>query len=245
MNTAVKIKNIGKIDSITRRCDRRSETMAVPLDAIRAIHNAFRRDIKMLDESANLAAHKKGNLDLILQRYNFFNDVLVWHASGEEKFVFPVIEKVAPLISQSYEQDHRGLDELSTRLSEAVTSNDPVEITRVTAAFKFHLDIHLLKEDTQLYRIYDERVPLPEQVAINANMAKEAPQERYPEFVTWLISLADLQERENMTRIWQQAMPVPVFTKIVTLIQAAAGDDWAKIIGRVPELKSLVKSQVD
>ncbi len=214
--------------------------MAVPLDGIRAIHNAFRKDIKIIDESANLAAHKHGNLDLILERYKFLTDVLVWHASGEEKFVFPVIEKVAPLVSKPYDQDHRGLDEISARLDEAIKTNDLVEINRVTAAFKFHLDIHLLKEDTHLYRIYDERVSLTEQVAISANMAKEAPQERYPEFVTWLISLADLQDRENMIRIWQQAMPESAFMKISSLIRAAAGDEWANITERVPELKSVV-----
>lgn len=219
--------------------------MPVPLDAIRAIHNAFRRDIKMIDKSANSAAHKDGNLDLILERYHFFNDVLVWHASGEEKFVFPAIEKVAPQVSQPFEQDHRGLDELSARLSETVASNDLIEITRVTAALKFHLDIHLLKEDNHLYRIYDERVPMPEQFGIGANMAKEAPQERYPEFVTWLISLTDLQDRENMIRIWRQAMPAPAFMKIITLIEAAAGDDWAKIIELVPELNPVVKSEVE
>jgi len=219
--------------------------MAVPLDAIRAIHNAFRRDIEMIDKTANLAAHKNGNLDMLHKRYKFLNDVLVWHASGEEKFVFPAIEKVAPLVSQPYVEDHHGLDSLFDWLSKAVASYDVVEITRVTAAFKFHLDIHLLKEDTHLYKIYDERISLPEQATIGANMAQEAPQERYPEFVTWLISLTDLQDRENMIRIWQQAMPAPAFMKITSLIQAAAGDEWANIVERVPELKSLVKSQVE
>jgi len=219
--------------------------MTVPLDAIRAIHNAFRRDIEMIDESANSAAHNRSKLDLILERSNFLNDVLFWHALGEEKFVFPVIENIAPLVSQPYEQDHRGLDSLFALLSKAVVSNDLIEITRVTAAFKFHLDIHLLKEDTHLYRILGEKVSMPEQVAISANMAREAPRERYPELVTWLISLTDLQDRENMTRIWQQMMPTPAFMRITGLIQAAAGDDWAKIVERVPAIKPLVKSQVE
>jgi hemerythrin superfamily protein len=217
--------------------------MPVPLDAIRAIHNAFRKDMATIDETASLAAHERGNLDLLLKRYNFFNEVLVWHALGEEKFVFPAMEKVAPLVSQPYEQDHRGLDALFTRLSKAVGSNDPVEIARTTAAFYFHLNIHLNKEEAHLYRIYNERVSLPEQVTINRNMAQEVPQERFSELVTWLISLTNLDDRENMTRIWQQAMPAPAFTTITGLIQAAVGDDWVKLTQRVPELKSFVKSQ--
>jgi iron-sulfur cluster repair protein YtfE (RIC family) len=217
--------------------------MPVPLDAIRAIHNGFRNDMAAMDKAANSAAHKSNNLDLVLKRYNFFNEVLVWHAVGEEKFVFPAMEKVAPLVSQSYEQDHRGLDSLFSRLNKAINSNDLVEIARTTAAFKFHLDIHLYKEDSHLYRIYNERVSLPEQAATIGNMAREVPQQRYGEFVTWLMTFTDFDDREKMTRIWQQAMPAPAFAAIAGLIQAAIGDDWVKLTQRVPELKSPVKSE--
>jgi iron-sulfur cluster repair protein YtfE (RIC family) len=217
--------------------------MPVPLDAIRAIHNAFRNDIAAIDKAANSAAHQSGNLDLVLKRYNLFNDVLVWHALGEEKFVFPAMEKVAPLVSQPYEQDHRGLDSLFARLTKAIDANDLIEIARTTAAFKFHLDIHLLKEDSHLYRIFNERISLPEQGTIAGNMAREAPQERYGEFVTWLMTFTGFDDRENMTQIWQQSLPAPAFAAIAGLIQATIGDDWAKLTQHIPELKSLVKSK--
>jgi iron-sulfur cluster repair protein YtfE (RIC family) len=217
--------------------------MPVPLDAIRAIHNAFRSEMAAMDKAANSAAHNSGNLDLVLKRYTFFNEVLVWHAVGEEKFVFPAMEKVAPLISQPYEQDHRGLDSLSSRLTKAIDSNDLVEIARTTAAFKFHLDIHLLKEDSHLYRIFNERVSLPEQGTIGGDMAREVSQQRYGEFVTWLMALTSLDDRENMTRIWQQAMPAPTFAAIAGLIHAAIGDDWAKLTERIPELEAFAKPQ--
>lgn len=114
--------------------------MTVPLDAIRAIHNAFRKDIATVDEAANNAAHGQDNLDSILNRSKFFNEVLVWHAIGEEEFVFPTIEKVAPLISEPYEKDHRGLDLLFDRLDKAIGTSDSIEIARATAAFRFHLN---------------------------------------------------------------------------------------------------------
>jgi hypothetical protein len=219
--------------------------MPVPFDAIRAIHNAFRKDIAAIDDNANLAAHEGGSLDVLLKRCNFLNEVLVWHALGEEKFVFPAMEKVAPLVSQPYEQDHRGLDSLFARLNKAAGSNDAVEIARTTAAFNFHLDIHLDKEESHLYRIYNERVPLPEQLTINRNMAREVPQERFSELVTWLISLTELDDRVNMTRIWQQAMPAPAFTTIIGLIQAAAGDGWVNLTQRLPELKNEIAHRKD
>ena len=50
--------------------------MTVPLDAIRAIHNAFRKDLAAIDAAANKAAGGFGSLGLILKRHTFFNEVL-------------------------------------------------------------------------------------------------------------------------------------------------------------------------
>lgn len=217
--------------------------MPVPLDAIRAIHNAFRNDMAAMDKAANSAAHGSGDPDLVLDRYRLFNEILVWHASGEEKFVFPAMEKLVPLAWQPYEQDHRGLDSLFERLYTAINSNDWIEVARNTAAFKFHLDIHLQKEDSHLYRIYNEKVPLPEQAVTIGSMAHEVPQQRYGEFATWLMTSTGFDDRENMARIWQQALPAPAFAAMAGLIRAAVGDDWVKLTERVPELNLPTKSR--
>ena len=39
--------------------------MAVPLDAVRAIHNAFRKDLSAMDAAANAAVRQGGSLDLV------------------------------------------------------------------------------------------------------------------------------------------------------------------------------------
>jgi hypothetical protein len=211
--------------------------MAVPLDAIRAIHNAFRKDMEAIDAAAYSAASGHGGLDLISKRYTFFNEVLVWHATGEEKSVFPALESVAPLVAEAYERDHRGLDSLFDWLHKAVNVSDPVEIARATAAFNFHLGIHLSKEEAHLYRIFNERVSLPNQGIIMGEMAQKTPQDRFPELVGWLYPLIGPDDRENMTRIWRQALPEPAFVATSKLIQAAIGNDWAELVRRIPELK--------
>ncbi|MHC4278480.1 MAG: hemerythrin domain-containing protein [Planctomycetota bacterium] len=212
--------------------------MAVPLDAIRAIHNAFRKDMTAIDTAAYDAARGHGNLDLVLKRYTFFNEILVWHAIGEEESVFPALENVAPLVAEAYERDHRGLDTLFESLNKAVNASDTLAIARATAAFDFHLGIHLNKEEAHLYRIFNERVSLPSQGTIIGEMAQKSPQERFPEVVTWLYPLIGPDDRENMTRLWQQALPEPAFAGVTKLIQTAIGNDWAELTRRVPELKS-------
>jgi hypothetical protein len=211
--------------------------MAVPLDAIRAIHNAFRKDMKAIDTAAHIAARGNGSLDLVLNRYIFFNEVLVWHAIGEEESVFPALEKVAPLVAEAYERDHRGLDSLFESLNKAVNASDILAIARATAAFDFHLGIHLDKEEAHLYRIFDEKISLPNQGTILGEMAQRTPQERFPEVVAWLYPLIGPDDRENMTKIWQQVLPEPAFAGVTKLIKKAIGDDWAELTRRLPELK--------
>ena len=172
-----------------------------------------------------------------MNRYKFFNEVLVWHASGEEDAVFPALEKAAPLVAEAYERDHRGLDILYLELNHAVSELDKLDIARATARFNFHLHFHLDKEEAHLYRIFNERIPIPEQAGIVAKMSQKIPLERFPEVIAWLFPLIGTNDRENMVRIWQQALPPPVFAKMTGLIQAATGDGWAEITKRIPELK--------
>jgi hypothetical protein len=211
--------------------------MTVPLDAIRAIHKAFRKDLAAIDEAAFKAARGLSTLDQVTKRYTLLNEILVWHASGEEENVFPALEKVAPLVAEAYKRDHRGLDSAFENLDKAVKAADTLAVARATAAFNFHLVIHLNKEEAHLYRIFNERVSLPDQGAILGKMSQKIPQARFPETVAWLYPLLGPDDRENMTRIWRQVMPAPVFAGAAQLIKAAIGDGWAELTRRMPELK--------
>ena len=210
--------------------------MAGPIDAITAIHNAFRADMTAIDDAALSAARGKPWLAAKVERFRFFNEVLVWHAHGEELAIFPALEQVAPLVAEAYEKDHRGLDRAFDALSHAVSVRDVVETARTTAAFKFHLDLHLAKEDTHLYRIVRERVSVPDQGKAVGVMAGTIPPDRNPELIAWMFPLLGDDDRENMIRAWQMVMPAEVFAGAVQLVRQAVGDGWAELNRRIPEL---------
>jgi hypothetical protein len=211
--------------------------MAHPLDAILAIHNAFRHDIKDIDVGALNQARGKPGQESIVERFRFLNEVLVWHAQGEELAIFPLVEDVAPSVAEAYEKDHRGLDAAYTTLNNAVSDRNALDTARATAVFKFHLDMHLRKEDTHLYRILRERVPVPDLGKAAGIMASTVPQDRFPEVVTWMFPLLAHGDRENMTLIWQMVMPPPAFSSARQLIEKAIGnDDWAELKRRIPSL---------
>jgi hypothetical protein len=210
--------------------------VAEPMDAVKAIHNAFRGDIDGIDSAALDSARGKQGLAATIERFRFLNEVLVWHAHGEEMAIFPALESVAPSVAEAYERDHRGLDAAFDALSEAVAAGDALQTARASAAFKFHLDLHLDKEDAHLYRLIRERISMPDQVKAAGVMASTVPAERFPEVIAWMFPLLGHEDRENMTRIWQMVMPAPVFAGAKQLIQAAIGDDWAELTRRIPTL---------
>ena len=210
--------------------------MAGPIDAVLAIHNAFRADMTGIDDAALAAARGKPWLAAKVERFRFFNEVLVWHAHGEELAIFPALEQVAPLVAEAYEKDHRGLDRAFDALSHAVSVRDVVETARATAAFKFHLDLHLAKEDTHLYRIIRERVSVPDQGKAVGVMAGTIPPDRNPELIAWMFPLLGDDDRENMIRVWQMVMPAEVFAGAVQLVHQAVGDGWVELNRRIPGL---------
>ena len=206
--------------------------MAEPIDAIRAIHNAFRNDLKHIDAAALDSARGKEGLAATIERFRFFNEVLVWHAHGEELAIFPMVENVAPLVAEAYEKDHRGLDSAFNTLSKSYSERDLLQTARATAAFRFHLNIHLYKEDTHLYRIFKEQVSLPEQGKAIGIMSSTVPKERFPELVAWMFPLMGHDDRENMTRIWQMVMPAPAFAGVKEIIKKAIRSAWAELTRR-------------
>jgi hypothetical protein len=211
--------------------------MVQPADAIIAIHNGFRNDLSQIDAAALKAARGKPGQESSIERYTFLNEVLVWHAKGEELAVFPAIEKVAPLVSEAYLKDHHGLDSAFMALDRAYSARDLLETARATAAFRFHLFMHLGKEDSHLYRIFRQQIPLTDQVKAMNVMAGSVPRERFADLAAWLFPLIGIQDRENMTLIWKQALPEPLFTKMKEVIHLSIGDeDWAGLASRIPDL---------
>ena len=212
--------------------------MTTPLDAVTAIHNAFRRDLADIDAAA-LASARGEQRAATVERFRFFNEVLVWHASGEELAVFPVLEARGPVGRRSVPERSSGPRRGLRCLDHAYSAGDPIETARATAAFKFHLDIHLAKEDTHLYRLFRERTSLAEQGKAVGTMAHLVPPERFPEVVGWMFPLLGDDDRENMTRIFRQVNPPEVFAGAARLIRNAVGDGWAELERRIPELVSL------
>ena len=209
--------------------------MVGPIDGVLAIHNAFRADMAAIDDAALAAARGTPGLEATVERFRFFNEILTYHAHGEENGVFPILDEVAPLVAEAYAMDHRRLDHAFETLSNAVSARDALQTARATAAFKFHSTPPGGRR-CALVSGSSENVSVPDQVKLVGVMASQMPGSRVPEFTAWIYPLLGDDDRENFTRALQMLMPWEVFAPSIPLIHQATGDGFAELTRRIPEL---------
>jgi hypothetical protein len=207
-----------------------------PIDIVRSIHNAFRRDLFQIDTSAFKLARDGGDLTPVFDRLRTVGEVLDYHAQGEEAAVFPAVDKLAPLVARAYFLDHRELDTMVDGLEAMRKAPDPLIMARATAVLESHLRIHLDKEDVHLYPILSELTTESEQTSIVGLMSRKVPPERFPALVQWLLPLLDFNDRVVVTEGWMKLMPPQVFAGLKPLLRKIMVEDWGNLVQRIPNL---------
>ena len=211
--------------------------MVSPLEAVTVIHNAFRRDLSEIDEAVYEIARHGGDLSPLVDRLEWYSQILDLHAQGEEDAVFPALEKVARLLAPLFVDDHREMDMMTEGMNRFVGAPDELAAARATAVLRSHVRIHLAKEDTYVYPMLKNRLTPEEQGPIVGQMAGKVPPPLMPQFVNWLFPLVEQEDRATMTAVWKALMPEAAFVGVKPLIQGTlTSDDWAELTKRVPGL---------
>jgi len=212
------------------------EFLSGPLDIVRSLHNAFRRDIFQIDDSVFKIVRNGGDLTAVLDRLHIMDEILDYHAKGEEAAVFPAVDNLAPLVAKTYIMDHRELDAMVSGLEAMRNAPDPLTMARATAVLASHLRIHLDKEDAYLYPILRERATESEQVSIVGLMSKKVSIDRFPTLVQWLFPLLEFEDQFVVTKGWMTLMPSQVFAGLKPLIEKSVAENWVELTRRIPEL---------
>ena len=210
--------------------------MSGPIDIVRSIHNAFRRDIFQVDGSVVKIARAGEDPTPIFDRLHTTAEILDYHAKGEEAAVFPAVDNVAPLVARAYFMDHRELDTMVSGLEAMRRTPDPLTTARATAVLASHLRIHLDKEDVHLYPILRERTTDEEQMLIGKTMSSKIPPQRFPATVNWLFPLINFDDQITVTKGWMAMMPPPVFAMAKQLIKKNPSVNWVRLTQQVSGL---------
>jgi iron-sulfur cluster repair protein YtfE (RIC family) len=217
----------------------KSEQTSRPIDMVRCLHNAFRRDSAQIDTVALSIARSGGDATALFERLKILGEILDYHAQGEEAAVFPAIDKLTPHVVRAYVIDHRQLDKMVSVLEEIRKKPDPLSTARATAILNSHLRIHLDKEDLHLYPILRERTTDDEQMTIGRAMSSKMPPQRFPKIINWLFPLLELNDQVTVTKSWKALMPPPVFSTAQRLIKQSIPQNWMALTKQIPELSEV------
>ncbi len=210
--------------------------MVAPLNAVTVVHNAFRRDLTEIDQAVYKVASHGGDLSPLIDRLQYLSDILVRHEKGEEHAVFPEVDRVAPLLSPLFVDDHR---EMSNELGKVVDAPDELAAACASAVLHTRVRIHLAKEDAFLYPALRERIDLEEQADIVGQLWGRSfpPDDVLPQYMNWLYGLVNQEDQATITIVWKQLMTEKVFAVCTPLIrEAVTTDDWSELTRRVPGL---------
>ncbi|MCY4533367.1 MAG: hemerythrin domain-containing protein [Gammaproteobacteria bacterium] len=208
--------------------------MVAPLNAVMVVHNAFRRDLTEIDQAVYKVASHGGDLSPLIDRLQYLSDILDRHEKGEEHAVFPEVDRVAPLLSPLFVDDHR---EMSKGLGKVVDAPDELAAARASAVLHTQVRIHLAKEDAFLYPALRERIDLEEQADIVGQLWGRSfpPDDVLPQYMNWLYGLVNQEDQATITIVWKQLMTEKVFAVCTPLIrEAVTTDDWSELTRRVP-----------
>lgn len=208
-----------------------------PLTVVQSFHNVFRRGITEIDDLAFTAVASGGPMQPALTRLELYFKVIEIHARGENNWVFPVLEKFAPLVAYSYQADHDEIGELITTTAHWGPSTEPLVVARATAVMKAHMMLHMAKEEAQLYPLLEKHTSRDEQAYMVERIGAETPEEVFPDAVAFVFGLAAPEDRAVITRGWMEAFGADGFAYSLPLIQQAVGADWDDLVKRVPELR--------
>jgi iron-sulfur cluster repair protein YtfE (RIC family) len=207
-----------------------------PIDIIRSLHNALRRDSSQIDSAVLLGVRSGATLTPLFDRLSILGEILDYHAKGEEAAVFPAVDKLTPFVAKAYLMDHRELDNMVNALEAMRKAPDSLATARATAVLNSHLRIHLDKEDAHLYPILRERTTDEEQASIGRVMSSKVPPERFPVLIQWLFPLLDLNDQISVTKGWMSLMPPQVFAMAKPLIMKSVGENWGELTKQIQGL---------
>ena len=227
--------------------------MASPMQSILYIHNAILKEFRDLEETSKaLNYDSKGDAGALLDRFQWFRNLLSIHEHSEEASIFPHLEKKFRYSSVAYEFDHgvhtRFYDLIEQLLANVQSTGSGAdrrgsvqELYRQMVALHAVMDEHIDKENQILVVAFDEHFSVEEQSAMLDEIMEHIPPDFMPQVLPWMFnSQPGADEREAVLREVIGMAPPPMLPAMIGLLAgAAAQHDWVEMLKRIPELETL------
>ena len=197
-------------------------------DVLGPIHKGMRNGLSKLQFKASQL-----NFSDVEAVKNLTNDlrsmleILDTHAAGEDKFLFPLLEKINNVVFNILSDEHAGLEKVQENLLIQLTGismkkevSDREELGTIfvkdlndfIAHYFIHLQTEELKAIPELYKSYGD----PELIQAVGKFASVTPPEATTNFVEFLMPAINFKERITFMKSLQGNVPDSVYKNMLT-----------------------------
>lgn len=167
------------------------------------------------------------------------------HASGEEGFVFPDVQRVDPAVVRSFLDDHhefnRRLAELARRTRELDGTPEPTKRVELGVGINQYVNeffalylTHMNREESVLVPYMREHFTDAQMAAMRGGVMASMPPEMLGEFLRWTLPALTVTELVDTMKGIRQGAPPPVFTFVSGIgARSVPAARWAQVRERV------------
>lgn len=197
-------------------------------DVLGPTHKGLRNGLtKIQFTTAQLDFSDAKQLASLLESLEWMMKILDAHALGEDKFLFPLLQKVNPVVFKILEEEHGGLERVQTSLIEELqnikgqSSSNREELgilfTRNLNDFVAHYFIHLqteeLKAIPELWNSYEDS----ELMQAVGKFASITPSDVLAKFVEYIIPALNPKERISFMMTIKNSASEQVFNNFLAI----------------------------
>lgn len=215
-----------------------------PIRVMHYPHKAIRTELASL---VDLAEKLDVNSDFneLEERVKSLNEMVEFHAKGEEDFVYPACDELRNDISKAYLWDHdvdkkyfQGINECISKIKESKNQSDFDDLKSNLFGLKVILTAHADKEDDLIVPMIDAEVPPPQQGEMLAKINEHMPQDRMVPMFKWLLDRISTEDIADYMGIIKQGAPPEQFNGITSIVKGVlSGDQWNELLKLMPGLK--------
>lgn len=214
-----------------------------PIDNIFKFHKAIRKDLEFLDfESGKLGDCGETFLRQFTGRFRLLWGLYRAHSNAEDDIVFPALESKETLhnVSHSYTLDHKQEEELFEDISSALAELSRVhenlsaktatgnlsrvdwlkkynelatKIQGMCKSIKVTLDHHVLREEVELWPLFDRHFSVEEQDKLVGRIIGTTGAEVLQSMLPWVTSALTQEEQNKMMDTWKHATKNTMFSE--------------------------------
>nr|WP_277750901.1 hemerythrin domain-containing protein [Anaerobacillus alkaliphilus] len=206
-----------------------------------AVHKGLRYELGNISSAASsLNVEDDVSLAEFTRVFQTLSRVLHSHAEHEDSFVQPIVDKLAPALSERLEEEHTSTEEILVGLDDAIAilpqlSKEERQVAwnnwskNYNRFFAQYLN-HLQTEEVEVMEVLWQHMTDEELDEVSVKLRSSIPPEEMAVYLSYMLPAMNVYERVGMLSQMQKFAPPEAFRGVCELAKnVLAEKDWTEL----------------